>query len=376
MLALLIFILILSVLVFVHELGHFATARAFGVKVEEFGLGIPPKIYSKKYGDTEYSLNALPFGGFVQLLGETSLEASTDPKNFNSKSPFQRIIILGAGVFMNLVLAAVLYYIFFFITGFKSLSIPLIVDYKFPFGNVSETKTVVMGVAENSPASQAGIKVGESITSVDGIPVDSVESIRKLIADKAEIPVQVTLVNKVGLSESDNRVLTVYPKFNESEGQALLGTSMVSTVVINYSSTLDKLLAGPMHAYNMFSYSMHVFKMLVGISVAERDLAPVSQGVSGPVGIYSVVDSIVQIGGTYAALSMLDLVAMISISLAFMNILPFPALDGGRILFVVIELVRGKRINHALEATVHKWGMIILLAFILLVSIRDVLRIF
>ncbi len=376
MIALLIFILILSLLVFIHELGHYTSARIFGVKVEEFGLGIPPKVFSKKIGETEYSLNALPFGGFVQLLGETSLESSTDPRNFNSKKPYQRIIILAAGVFMNIVLAAVLYYLFFFITGFKSLNIPLITTYKFPFGHVTETKTVVMGFNADSPAEKAGIKVGESIESVDGVAVSSVEQIRSLIANKDNQPVRLVLKDKAKIDTGATREVTAYPKYNEKEKQALLGTSMVSTIVISYDTLLEKILVGPMHAYNMFSYSMSVFSQLFTLSVAQKSVEPVSQGVSGPVGIYSVVDGILKIGGNYALLSLLDLVALISISLAFMNILPFPALDGGRIFFVLIEMVRGKRVNHELEANVHKWGMLILMGFILLVSIRDVFRLF
>lgn len=377
MIALIIFILILSLLVFVHELGHFSTARFFGVKVEEFGLGIPPKVWSKKIGETEYSLNALPFGGFVQLLGENSLEASTDPKNFNSKKPFQRIIILAAGVIMNIILAAFLYYIFFFITGFKTLSVPLLAEYNFKFGQVSETKTVVMGFGENSAAEEAGVKAGEAILAVDGKSVNSVAEIRALIADKNGQPVDLTLQNKLSASATGNeRVVTVYPKFNESEGQPLIGASMVSTVVISYQKPIEKLLAGPMHAYNMFSYSMHIFKQLISVSISQKSVEPVSQGVSGPVGIYSVVDGMLKSGGEFALLSLLDLVAMISLSLAFMNILPFPALDGGRIMFVIIELIRGKRISHELEANIHRWGMIILLVFIALVSVRDIFRLF
>ena len=151
MMTLILFIIILSALVLIHEFGHYYVAKKTGVRVEEFGIGIPPRLFGKKIGETIYSVNLLPFGGFVRLSGEDGVdedhleEAISDPENFLSKTPLQRAGIVVAGIVMNALLAVVLYYFFFFFTGFKSLTIPNMFDYEFKFGHVEQINTVVFG---------------------------------------------------------------------------------------------------------------------------------------------------------------------------------------------------------------------------------------
>jgi regulator of sigma E protease len=370
--------LILSILIMIHELGHFFVAKRTGVRVDEFGFGLPPRLIGKKIGETIYSLNALPFGGFVRLAGEDidrdegDMEAAyKDPRNFMSKTPLQRAAILTAGVIMNFLLAVFLYYIFFFSTGFKTFSVPLFFDYNFRFGHAVRTDTVVMFTAENSPAEAVSINVGEAIVEIDGTAVYNISDIRRNLADRSGEEVTIILKDVRSLQQ-DLRKITVAVEPN-AEGQGTIGVMVGSTVVLDYQQS--RLLAGPMHAYNMLAYSGSTLGGLVRSSYQQRSIEPVSASVAGPVGIFSIVGGVVK-EGRDPLLTLIDLTALLSITLAFINILPFPALDGGRLVFVAIEKLQGRRINPHIEANFHKFGMIFLLALMLLVTFRDISRLF
>ncbi len=176
------------------------------------------------------------------------------------------------------------------------------------------------------------------------------------------------------LALDDGKIITIVPK-SDTAGAGILGIYLGKSVYLSYDTAAQKLLSGPMHAYNMLSYSAKTFKMLILLSVQEKSAAPVSEGVSGPVGIYSVIGSILGQGGKRVILSLVDLTPLMSLSLAFLNIMPFPALDGGRAFFVVLEILRkGRKVSAVFEANVHKWGMILLLGFILLITLKDVAR--
>jgi len=377
MLTLLIFILILSLLVLFHESGHYLVAKKNGVRVEEFGLGLPPKVFGKKIGETEYTLNALPFGGFVKLTGEDLTEQDAtilDPRSFAHKKPGQRAAILVAGVSMNILLAVAIYYVFFFINGFKTLSTPLIFDYKFRFGNERTVNTVITGLSEPSSIPVSQIAPGDALIEISGVPVRSVADIRNNVKDKAGQQVSLTLMDL--RKKTDNiKTITVTP-IKDADGNSVLGLYLGKAVTLSYDTPVERVFSGFMQAYNMLAYSNHVLAGLFSVSFESHSLAPVSEGVSGPVGIYSVIGSILHLGGEQAFLSLLDFVALMSLSLAFLNVMPFPALDGGRLLFVVIEKIRGRRINPVTEANVHKWGMIALLLFIAVVSVKDVVNLF
>lgn len=364
----LVFMLILSVLVLIHEFGHFFVARKNGVKIEEFGFGLPPKLFGKKYGETEYSLNLLPFGGFVRLLGEEDLKSSEDPRNFMSKAPLRRAAILVAGVFMNILLAFALYYVFFISNGFKSLTIPLFFDYNFRFGNQTAINTVVTATQEDSPAVSTGIERGEAIIEVNGVPVYNVTDVRREVNKSQGDELRILLMDVRSVNQ-DLRTVSITPDINE-DGQALLGVLLSKAVTLDYSRT--KLLSAPMHSYNMLAYTKSTFSKLISMSFEEKSVEPVSSSVSGPVGIFSVVGSILNNQGKDAVLGLIDLTAMLSLSLAFLNILPFPALDGGRLLFIGIEVLRGKPISASTEAVLHKWGMLLLLLFLVLVTFKDI----
>lgn len=375
--ALLIFILILSVLILIHELGHFLTAKKAGVKVEEFGMGIPPRIVGKKIGETIYSINLFPFGGFVRLKGEDTFEYSEeeldDPNSFMAKTVWQRGAILAAGVFMNLLFGVALFYFLLGLNGFKSLYIPLIFDHEFKFGNVQHLDTVIFSFDESSPLPDKNVKLGQAIVQINGEPINSVQDVRTSLEALAGEGVILTLKDVRGRLPLQQ--ITVVP-YEDEEGKTVLGVYLGSAPRISYDTPVQKIFSGFLHAYNILDYSVKGFAKLISISFQEKTAAPLSQSVSGPIGIYSIVDNILDYSGGGVLLNLIDLTALISVSLALINILPLPALDGGRILFVVIEAVRGKKVNPEMETTVHKIGILLLISLLVLVSVRDIFRIF
>ena len=379
MISLIVFILILSILVSIHEFGHFIAAKKMGIYVEEFGLGIPPRIFGKRIGETIYSINLLPFGGFVRLRGEDALENPTeqfpDPRSFGSKTPLQRSIVLLAGVFMNVIFGVVLFYVFLVANGFRSFHIPLIFDYDFAFGNVQGIDTVVFGLSEESPLKNE-MELGEAITSIGNIPVTSVEDVKSVVAQtQSNGEKEVTLIIKILSPEEKTREIRVIP-YKDDENVYLLGVYLGRSVQISYTTPKQKIFSGLLHSYNILSYSISGFGQLIGLSVEQGSAELLSESVTGPIGIYSVVDNILAYANRVVILSLIDFTALISLSLALVNVLPLPALDGGRITFVFIESIRGKRINPKLEALVHKVGILVLMSLLLLVSTRDIYRLF
>ena len=376
MLTAIVFIIILSLLILIHELGHYVAARRNGVLVEEFGLGIPPRIWGKKIGETIYSINALPFGGFVRLYGEDAYETEvtkdnkvmSHPRSYMTKKPWQRASILVAGVFMNLVLAVISYYILFSFTGFKTLNLPVFFDYKFKYGEVTSTNTVVSAFSEGSPAFEAGIEVGEALIEIDGMAVGNVEEIRDAVKDKPNQGVTILLKDMKQNTQDVFRSVEFNTTAND-EGRGLLGVLITESATIHYP---NKITAPFAHSYNMLSYTGSTFGEFISLAFEVKSIEPVSAGVSGPVGIYSVVNSIISYGGIDAVLGLIDFIALLSLSLALINIMPFPALDGGRLIFVLIEGIFRKPVNYKVEAAVHKWGMIFFLGILVLVTVKDI----
>ena len=377
---LLVFFLIISLLVIIHELGHFTVAKRNGIEVEEFGFGIPPRIWGKKFGETLYSINWLPFGGFVKLKGEDAVEdvasQKKDSRSFMSKTPGQRFRVLSAGVFMNFILAILLWSIFFLITGFKSFYIPLPFDYEFPYGNQDNIGTVVANVMEGSGANRADITTGMAIRRIGDVRVNNAAEVRDALLDKLGTPVEVELLDLTKQDANATSQVLVTPQPDEN-GRPVLGVLLTGATVISYDTPLQRLLSGPMHAANVVAYTGFALGELIGLSVEMGTSEPVSSNVAGPVGIYSVVDAILASSSSKTILlSLIDYTALMSISLAVINLLPIPALDGGRLVFVVIENIFKKPINPKYEAAAHQFGMLLLLGLLVLVTIKDISQIF
>lgn len=375
-------ILILSSLILIHEFGHFIAARKNGVRVEEFGIGYPPRIWGKQVGETLYSINVLPLGGFVKIAGEEvesdneEKEYVKDPGSFVSKPPKIQALILTAGIMMNTVMAISLFYIFFFINGFKSFYIPMIFDHKFRFGTEHSYNTVIFDMTDESAAKEAGMQVGDAIIRIDGQEIKNIQDERKALMGKSGLLVKVEALDMKDRSYTEIKSYNVTPKPNTKpesadEGNSIIGVYTGEAKSISYDSTLEKIFAGPLHAYNLLSYSLISFGKIIGFSVHSKSVEPVSETMVGPVGVFNIMVSVFKAGGSKLALSVIDTLAILSLGFAFSNILPIPALDGGRIAFKVYEMVSRKRVKPAFEANVHKVGMWILLGLMLLITLKD-----
>ena len=384
----LVFLLILSLLVLIHELGHFFVAKKFGIKVEEFGFGFPPRLFSFKRGETVYSINWLPIGGFVKLYGEDEagrgkirindkgLMIKDRDRAFFAKTALQRATIIIAGVVMNAVLAVVLFYVFLGISGFKT-ELPLLSNYKF-FG-VNQTNTsevVISSVAKGSPAQKQGLKALTKVVAVNGQKIlDSKGFIDIVTLNKGE-EIEITWSN---LQSSQVHKTKVTPRISPPKNEGALGVGLfsLSTAILNYETPIQKVFSGIVHPVNLMSYNLNIMGNLVKVSFEKKTTAPISAGISGPVGIASLTGSILEIQNLKEkVLGLLNLAGILSISLAFFNILPIPALDGGRLFFIMIEAFTGRKVNQRVESFAHAVGMAVLLFLMVLITFKDIQKMF
>jgi regulator of sigma E protease len=387
-----VFLLILSVLVLIHEAGHYFVAKKLGMKVEEFGFGFPltPPIWQKKKGETVYSFYPVLIGGFVKLYGEDEAGAGRiaapksgkkgkDPdakRAFFNRPIWQRTAVVIAGVFMNVLLAAFIYYIFLGLSNFRT-ELPLIGQHQFFSANQTvQTQVFVSEVAKDSPAEKAGITPFSRVTQINGREIKELETFSSTIKENTGKPISITWKNEeTGETKSAN----VTPRANPPKGQGALGVAFfpAQTVTLAYETPTQKALSGFIHPANLMAYNFNVLGQLIGVSVREKTAEPISQGVSGPVGIYSVVGQIVDMPDLKErVLQLLNLAGLLSISLAFFNILPIPGLDGGRLFFILIEGVTGRPVNPRVEGYFHAVGMALLIGLLLLVTIKDITQLF
>lgn len=385
-----VFLLVLSILVLIHEAGHFFVAKKLGIKVEEFGFGLPltKPLFSVKKGETKYSFYPALIGGFVKLYGEDEAGAGrlkvkehipiAKDKNraFFARPIGQRIAVIIAGVVMNTLLAAVVYYVFLGISGFKT-EIPLLGEHKFFAVNQQNKSEIIIGeVSENSPAKKAGIKPLSKVLSLNGQRVLDIDQFVGFIKDHKGEEIRLELQD-VQTGKKEN--FSVTPRVNPPKNEGALGISFfpIDNAILTYASPSQKLFSGFTHPANLMSYSFDVMGTLIKASFKEKTVEPISQGVSGPVGIYSVVGDIVKIPDfKERILKILDLTGLLSISLAFFNVLPIPGLDGGRLFFILIEAVTRKKLNPKFEAYANAIGMALLIGLIILVTFKDIGQLF
>ncbi len=368
-----VFIITLLVLVVIHEFGHFFAAKKFDIKVLEFGFGIPPRAWGKKIGETIWSLNWLPLGGFVRLLGEDEVDKNVldNKRSFAAKPVWQRISVVVAGVVMNLLLAWGLFYIVLGVQGFKT-KLPLYFDYDFVGVNETVKSAIIVGnIQPDSPAAQAGLKDGDRLITLNGQQIADSQKFIDDIKKSAGTPVTLDVTDIQG---DNSRKVTMIPRINPPKDQGALGVSLgfVRDAYLGFDTPIQRFFAGPIYSYNLLGYSGVVLGQLIDISVKERNIEPVSQAVAGPIGIVAVANQI--LGGENPVLKYLDFVAALSLNLAIVNILPFPGLDGGRFLFLAIEAVTRKKTHANVERYIHTFGLFFLIALIILISISDIAK--
>jgi|WetSurMetagenome_2_1015567.scaffolds.fasta_scaffold10148_3 regulator of sigma E protease len=410
LLTLIVFVIVLSVLIFVHEAGHFWAARIMGVKVEEFGFGLPPRLLGAlkfrgelikpiveeekievsenmfgekkvheeideivavkkikfwkffwgdhlpdaeegmKADDTVYSLNWLPLGGFCKIKGENG-EGENDQDSFVAKAIWKRIVIISAGVIMNVVLAAVLF------AGGYMVGLPQSVDGVDKHAIVSEQKIQIIEVLPGTPAAKAGLKAGDAIEAIDGQKFTTDAELQNYVNGRAgkELNYQIKRDNKINSFK-------IIPEAKDGKGQ--IGIAIISTGLVRYPWYLA-IWKGAETAVVLTWFIITAFyelleNLILGHGVAAQ--------VAGPVGIAAMTGQYARMGFVY----LLQFVGLLSLNLAVVNFLPLPALDGGRIIFLLIEKIKGTPVKREVEAAIHNVGFLALILLILVITVKDI----
>lgn len=352
-----IFIVVLSLLILIHEFGHFITAKLSGIKVEEFALGFPPRVYSIKRGETNYSINLIPIGGYVKMLGEDG--ESQDPRAFSSQSVLKRLGVVVAGVVMNIILAIVLITI-----GFSIGMSPLQSSPK-DLGGSEKNLILITEIIKDSPAQNAGLKAGDKVISVtDGAGENQIKSVKDLqnITKKdagQTVDLRVTRDNQ-------DRII----KVNLGTGKATLGVGLVQDTSVKLPFIKAVKAAFIETGKSIVAIVMFVVALIAGLF---RGSDNIGSQVGGPVAVYSFTSEAVKLGISYV----IQLSALLSINLAIINILPIPALDGGRGLFILLEGIFGKKVIKAnTEGIIHAIGFGLLIILLAVITVHDILRIY
>lgn len=422
---------ILAILILIHEIGHFVSAKLVGIRVEEFGIGIPPRIWGIKRGDVLYSINLLPIGGFVRVLGEDG--KSLSPDSMQSKSKLQRALFLSAGSLMNFLLAFVL---MIFLVGARGQT---------------TNRAYVTGVQPNSPAAQTQLQAGDRILSIDGTSVSTVSQVISQVDSNVGKPISMVL------QQGNQRVeTTVTPRVDPPPGQGKIGILLddtvrafikVTSVTANSAASAAGVQPGDLiqtiagvkiedaisYRYTIMDHSGETIPIVVlrngkdvtlqykvpetssagqlnsgmnatqdfimqpvawwkvvpegikqtydtltqmfhGLVLLVRGDVPI-QGIAGPIGMGQLTSEVIKASAAPIWATLANIMILLSLNLAVLNLLPIPALDGGRLLFVLIESVRGKKVPPEKEGLVHFVGMVVLLLFMLVVAFADVNRI-
>ena len=333
-------ILLFCIMIFPHELGHFIAARRVGVKVNEFAFGMGPAIWKKQGPETLYSIRLFPVGGFCAMEGED--EDSNEPRAFGNKKPWQKIVVLAAGSFMNIICAIVI----------MSLVI----------GIMGLTTTVVGQVTEDLPAKAAGILEGDKLLKIDDTEIEQWTDVSKALQASGGEEVVVTL-------ERDKQVeaVSVVPQLTEgvdAQGNPAQGYVLGVTCKISHNPFMA-VVDGAQSTWNM---TKMMFSALGQLFTGEAGV----DELSGPVGMINMVSQTTEYGFWYYGF----LTALICVNLAIINLLPLPALDGGRIIFVIYTMITGKTVSEKVEGAIHMVGMVLLLALMVFVTMNDITRIF
>ncbi len=353
--SILIIIVSLFVLIFLHELGHFIFAKRYGVKVEEFGLGIPPRLYGKKIGETIYSINWLPLGGFVKLYGED--RKIDDERSFSSKPIYQRAIILFAGIAAFFVIAFLIFSVLAAVGHRASVPEEKVIEEDL-YGQVDITTT---GIAPGSPAAEAGIEVGDVLVAIDGQVVEKPRKVRAMMEERKGEETELTVVRG---GESVN--ISLIPREDPPEGEGAVGIVMDLTTEKRYPLYLAPIRGAVMTGETAL-FTVRSFGFLLSSFFTETSTLDI---IGGPVAIVSI-----GAGSVTAGLSwFLHFIGTITVIFAIFNLFPIPALDGGRLFILAIEKIKGGPIPEKTEVGMIAISMIILLGVMAIVTYSDIMK--
>lgn len=359
--SILLFLGVLAVLIFVHELGHFIAAKRAGVRVDEFGLGFPPRLWKKQVGETVYSINAFPVGGFVKIFGETpdeeSLRGKDSERSLVNKSKLVQAWIIGAGVAFNILFAWAL------VSAGFMIGVPFSTDDERYGARVANAELLITEVLDHSPAGEAGLKSEDRIQSLvsgeDTLKDPSVKETQEFIATHQGITLTYARGEVIGKT-------LVEPREGVVASRPAIGISMdrVGTLTL---PPHEAFYAGMLMTASLTGATMTgVLEFLKNIFIGQGNFSEVA----GPVGIAGIVGDASALGFAH----LISLVAIISINLAVLNFLPFPALDGGRLFFLLIEAIKGSPIKPAVANTANGIGFILLILLMVAVTYHDIVK--
>jgi len=362
MITFLIFIAVIGILVVVHELGHFVVAKRAGMKVEEFGFGFPPRIWSIKKGETTYSINAIPFGGFVKIYGEDG-EHRDASRSFSSKPINKRLKVIVAGVVMNLLLAVFL----LMLGNYIGIRVGIGDETDDISASARDKMIQIVSVVEGSPAEEANLSIFDQIVGFEDlsgsiISVSTAQEVREYIAANAGKEIKIAVRSN---SETEVKEILL---LEDGGDDGLLGIALVRTGLLSY----------PWHESVWRGVSDTVFltgQTAVGYYGLFKTLifeGRLIDGVSGPIGIASITGRAASVGFRF----LIQFVALISINLAILNIIPFPALDGGRALMLIVEKIKGSPVNSKVEAAINAVGFALLIMLMVYATVKDIGRLF
>jgi len=350
MISLIIFLFILGLLITVHEFGHFIIAKKLGVRVEKFSFGFGKRILSKKKNDTEYSISLIPLGGYVKLAGDSADEFKNNPDEYLSKKPFQRAQIIFFGPLLNYVLGFLCFWLIFFV-GYPTLT------------------AKVGGLIDGFGAKSAGIQVGDKIIAVDGKKVDFWEDLQMAIQTKKA-------ATKVLLSVlRDNKEYTIEVKIKEKRLDDALGQRRnVGLIGITPKDEIIKVRYGLLKSFVLginktLDLTVMTYKALWRMITGKLSMR---ESLTGPLGIFYITSKAANLG----MIALLHLVAVLSVSLGIFNLLPLPVLDGGHIVLLAIEKIRGRQLSIKAERVITQIGFTLIVSLAIFATYNDLLRIF
>lgn len=362
-----VFIIVLAVLIFIHELGHFLVAKWNGIRVDEFKIGFGPKLIWKKYGETTYGLNLIPFGGYVKIHGENPDESSDEDseRSIVNKNKIQQILVLVAGVVFNFIFAWIIYSVAY-TSGVNTTALQHEKYSKY----ISEQKISILQISKNSPAMRAGLKVGDVLVPEKIIkipenmtlsPEEKIAKIQEYINNgKGE---NISLVYK---RNNDEYTVSVEPISGLVKDRYAIGIAMGNVVSMKLPPHLAIYEGGKYTLYMIRETAVGLYDFVSNIFIGKADLSLVT----GPVGIAGIVGDAANMGFIYLAM----ITAIISINLGVINLIPFPALDGGRVLFVIIEVIIRRKVPAKFFNIVNTVGFVLLMILMVVVTYRDIAK--
>lgn len=359
-----IFIIVLAVLIFAHELGHFLTAKATGMKVDEFAIGFPPKVFSFTKGETTYSLNAIPFGGYVKIPGEDYEEAALKPEEsdrlFYNKPKWAQVLVLVSGVLFNVIFAWILISI-----GFMA-GLPSSASQENSF-EITDPKPLITAVVPGSPAQEAGLKAGDEIVSIvsDGETLRNIESIDR-VQESIRNADEELMIN-VLRGEEEIKV-DLLPEEGVVDGKRAIGVGLDMVGIARLPAHQALWEGAKTTVFMTGAVAVGLWNFIADAVTGTADLSQVA----GPVGIATLVGDASRLGFVY----LLSFTAIISIHLAIINLVPFPALDGGRLLFVIIEKIKGSPIKPKIANALNVVGFSLLILLMIVITVSDIWKLF